>query len=129
MKKAFVFLLLLPLFSAPLLSLREEEGGMDFDELKFNFGVIRQGDVVSHDFTFTNTGEQPIIIESAEVACHCTTVDFPKQPIAKGKSGTVKVTYDSKSAIDRQERTVTLHSNAPNSPVVLTFKCIVLKKK
>jgi hypothetical protein len=102
---------------------------MTFDSVKHNFGMIHQGDIVSHEFTFTNTGDEPIIITDAEVSCHCTTVDFPKQPVMKGQKGIVKVTYDSKSAIDRQERTVTIKSNASNAPVVLTFKCVVLKPK
>ncbi|MDQ3111374.1 MAG: DUF1573 domain-containing protein [Bacteroidota bacterium] len=102
---------------------------MSFESVKHNFGMIHQGDIVSHEYVFTNTGDEPLIITEAEVTCHCTTVDFPKQPIAKGQKGIVKVTYDSKSAIDRQERTVLLKSNASNGPVVLTFKAVVLKPK
>jgi hypothetical protein len=102
---------------------------MKFDEVKYNFNFIHQGDVVSHEFTFTNTGDEPLIITDAEVACKCTTVDYPKQPILKGQKGIIKVTYDSKSAMDRQERTVIVKSNASNAPVTLTFKCVVLKPK
>jgi hypothetical protein len=102
---------------------------MSFDSVKHNFGMIHQGEIVSHEFTFTNTGDEPLIITDAEVTCKCTTVDFPKQPVAKGEKGIVKVTFDSKSAMDRQERTVLVKSNASNAPVVLTFKAIVLKPK
>ena len=102
---------------------------MKADEVKFNFGFIHQGDVVSHEFTFTNTGDEPLVITDAEVTCKCTTVDFPKQPIPEGGKGIIKVTFDSKSAIDRQERTVLVKSNASNAPVTLTFKCVVLKPK
>ncbi|HET6991157.1 MAG TPA: DUF1573 domain-containing protein [Bacteroidia bacterium] len=126
------FLILLIAFSSVAfrpVTLLQNMSVMKFDEVKYNFGFIHQGDIVTHNFTFTNTGEQPIIIEDAEVSCHCTTVDFPKQPIAKGQTGIIKVTYDSKSAIDRQERTVIIKSNASNAPVTLTFKCVVLKAK
>ncbi|TND05062.1 MAG: hypothetical protein FD123_3682 [Bacteroidetes bacterium] len=102
---------------------------MKFEELKHNFGFIRQGEIVSHEFTFTNNGDEPLLITNAEVQCVCTTVDFPKQPVMKGQKAVVKITFDTKSAIDRQERTVTLTSNAKNSPTVLTFKAVVLKKK
>lgn len=98
-----------------------------FEDVKHNFGFIHQGDVVSHDFVFTNNGDEPVIIQDAEVTCTCTKVDYPKQPIAKGQKGTVKVTFDSKSAYDRQERTVLVKSNAEN--VTLTFKAVVLKPK
>lgn len=100
-----------------------------FTETKHNFGFIRQGEIVSHEFTFTNTGDEPLLITEAEVTCICTTVEFPKQPIPKGQGGKIKVTFDSKSAIDRQERTVVLKSNARNAPLTLTFKAVVLKKK
>lgn len=102
---------------------------MTFDELKHNFGFIRQGEIVSHEFTFTNTGDAPLIISETEVTCECTKVEFPKEPIAPKATGKIKVTFDSKSAIDRQERTVVVKSNASNSPVTLTFKCVVLKPK
>lgn len=99
------------------------------DDAKYNFGFIHQGDVVSHEFLITNTGDEPLLISDAQVQCTCTTVDFPKQPLMKGQSAKIKVTFDSKSAMDRQERTVILSSNAKNSPATLTFKAIVLKKK
>ncbi len=102
---------------------------MTIDEAKHNFGFIRQGEVVSHEYSFTNTGDAPLIISACEVTCECTKVEFPKEPIAKGQSGKIKVTFESKSAIDRQERTVLVKSNASNSPVTLTFKCVVLKPK
>jgi len=102
---------------------------MTFTEVKYNFGFIHQGDVVTHDFTFTNTGDEPIIITDATVTCKCTSTEFPKQPVLKGQTGVIKVTFNSENAIDRQERTVVVTSNATNSPVTLTYKCVVLKKK
>lgn len=125
MKRFFFLLLTISAFAFSV----SNPAMMKFDELKYNFGFIHQGDIVSHEFKFINSGDEPLVIEDAEVSCHCTTVDFPKQPIAKGQSGIIKVTYDSKSAIDRQERTVIVKSNASNSPVTLTFKCVVLKPK
>ncbi|MEO5643056.1 MAG: DUF1573 domain-containing protein [Bacteroidia bacterium] len=125
MKRILFLFLLVTAFSFRVSS----PAAMTFDSLKHNFGMIHQGDIVVHEFTFTNTGDEPLIITDAEVTCHCTTVDFPKQPLAKGQKGIIKVTYDSKSAMDRQERTVIVKSNASNAPVTLTFKAVVLKPK
>ncbi len=102
---------------------------MTFTETKHNFGFIRQGEVVSHEFEFTNTGDGPLIINECVVACECTKVEFPKEPIAPQAKGNIKVTFESKSAIDRQERDVVVKSNAANSPQTLVFKCVVLKPK
>lgn len=125
-KQVIPFLLLI----IALASFKVGDGAfMKFDDAKHNFGFIHQGDVVSHEYSFTNTGGSPLIISDCEVACECTKVEFPKAPIAKGQSGKIKVTFESKSAIDRQERTVIVKSNATNGPVTLTFKCVVLKPK
>jgi hypothetical protein len=127
--KRFVILLIVPLL-AGLFAFRTGGAAMiSFDDTKHNFGFIRQGEIVSYEFPFTNTGDGPLIISEAEVQCECTKVEFPREPIPKGGKGVVKVTFDSKSAIDRQERSVIIKSNAENSPVSLTFKCVVLKKK
>ena len=125
-----LFLLPLLLVATAFFSFRvSNPATMSFSETKYNFGFIHQGDVVEHDFTFTNTGDDPILISDAEVTCKCTSTDFPKQPILKGETGTIKVTFHSENAIDRQERTVVVKSSASNSPVTLTYKCVVLKKK
>ncbi len=125
MKRFLAFVVLISVFAFRV----SNPAAMTFDSVKHNFGMIHQGDIVSHEFTFTNTGDEPLIITEAEVSCECTKVDFPKQPIVKGQTGIVKVTFDSKSAMDRQERTVLVKSNASNAPAILTFKAIVLKRK
>jgi hypothetical protein len=112
------------------LSFRTATGpSLHFDETKHNFGFIRKGEIVTHEYTFTNNGDAPVVISECEVACECTKVEFPKEPIMPKAAGKIKVTFDSKSAMDRQERTVIVKSNAVNSPVTLIFKCVVLKPK
>jgi hypothetical protein len=102
---------------------------MSFKETKHNFGFLRQGEVVKHSFVFTNTGSSPLVIAKADVQCECTKVEVPKKPVMPNGKDSIVVTFDSKSTIDRQERTVTVSSNALNNPVQLTFKAVVLKPK
>lgn len=121
---------ILILIAVAALSFRTVTGpSLHFDETKHNFGFIRQGEIVTHEYTFTNNGDAPVVISECEVACECTKVEFPKEPIMPKSTGKIKVTFDSKSAMDRQERTVIVKSNAVNSPVILVFKCVVLKPK
>ena len=63
------------------------------DELH-DFGSIPQGKPVSYDFHFTNTGDEPVIISEVHTSCGCTASDYSKEPIAPGKSSTIKVTYN-----------------------------------
>ena len=52
-----------------------------FNQEEYNFGDIRDGDIVSHVFKFTNTGNAPLIISKATAACGCTVPQWPRQPI------------------------------------------------
>ena len=60
-----------------------------FREEEHNFGDIQDGAIVSHTFSFTNTGEAPLIISKATAACGCTVPQWPRQPIPVGGTGEI----------------------------------------
>ena len=76
----------------------QDKNPAEFKALKFSFGKIKQGTPVTTEFTFTNTGAKPLIIENAEAGCGCTTPEYPKEPIMAGKKGVIKVTYNAANA-------------------------------
>lgn len=95
---------------------------MTFDSEEYNFGTIKQGESVTHEFTFTNTGKDDIIITNAQATCGCTVPVWPKEPIKKGQKATIKATFNSAGKMGMQDKTVTITSNAKNSPRVLHIK-------
>ena len=70
---------------------------IQFEEEEYDFGTITAGTVVEHTFKFTNTGEAPLIIQSATASCGCTVPTKPTDPIAVGETGEIGVRYDSKN--------------------------------
>ena len=100
---------------------------LKFSETKKNFGLVKKGELVTMEYSFTNTGNQPAIITEAKVGCSCTTVEFTKQPIAPNQSDKIVVKFDTKSVYDRQDRIVEIISNAKNSNQKIRFKGVVLK--
>src|SRR5215216_1648023 len=74
-----------------------------FEEEEFNFGTIKQGEVVTHVYTFTNTGKEPLIITSASGSCGCTVPEYPKEPIKKGEKASIKVTFNSGGKMGMQD--------------------------
>lgn len=100
---------------------------LSFKRHKESFGFVKKGELVKVEFKFVNTGNQPLIITEAKVECSCTTVEYPKQPIAPNQSGVVLVLFDTKSVYDRQDRVVEIISNASNSSEKIRFKGVVLK--
>ena len=65
---------------------KKVEDVVKFKEVKYNFGKIKQGTPVTHDFLFSNISESPVIIENASATCGCTTPTWPQQPVMKGKT-------------------------------------------
>jgi hypothetical protein len=93
-----------------------------FEEEEYNFKSINQGESVSHEFSFTNTGKEPLVISNAQGSCGCTVPVWPKEPIAPGASAVIKVTFNSAGKQGLQDKTITLTSNAKQNPMVLHIK-------
>src|ERR1035437_2276004 len=64
----------------------------------FDFGKIKQNVPAVATFTITNISKEPIVIEQASPTCGCTISDYTKTPIAPGKTGTIKATYNAAAA-------------------------------
>jgi hypothetical protein len=105
----------------------QNKADFKFESEEFNFGNIAQGESATYDFKFTNNGNEPLIISKAEGSCGCTVPIWPKEPIMKGQSGTIKVTFNSAGKMGIQDKTVTLTSNAKQNPIVLHMKGTVEK--
>ena len=97
MKKLFLlagtFMLTATLF-AQQATQKKAEDVIKFKELTYDFGKIKQGAPVTHDFVFTNIGNSPVIIESAVPSCGCTTPVKPEGAIQKGKDDKIQAGFN-----------------------------------
>jgi hypothetical protein len=100
---------------------------MSFDTKEHDFGTFEQDGYGTYLFMFTNTGKEPLVIKEAHGSCGCTVPKWPHDPIAPGKQDTIKVTYDT-HRVGVFQKTVTITSNAKESPVVLSIKGKVTAK-
>jgi hypothetical protein len=90
-------------------------------ETSYNFGEIQQGESVTHDFILKNTGDADLLVSAAKGSCGCTVPEWPKTPIAKGEEAAIKVTFNSAGRSGKQNKTVTLVTNAIPNTKVLTI--------
>ena len=95
-----------------------------FETDMHDYGTMKQGANGNYDFKFTNTGNEPLIISTAKGSCGCTVPTYPKEPIMKGQSAVIKVSYDTKRP-GPFTKTVTIESNAKTNPKMLTIKGVV----
>ena len=82
-----------------------------FEKNEHDFGNVKQGDKVSYDFKFTNTGETDLVIADAKGSCGCTVPEYPKSPIKPGDGGSIKVSFDTTGKSGQNTKSVTLTCN------------------
>ena len=98
---------------------------MEFPNLEFDFGNITQEAPVHTVFKFTNTGEADLVISNAKGSCGCTVPEYPKEPIAPGATGEIKVSFNPKGRAGSQFKTVTLTTNTQKGTENLNIKANV----
>lgn len=102
-----------------------------FEKKTHDFGDIFQGDKVEETFKFTNTGTEPLILTNVQVTCGCTTPKgWPRDPILPGGKGELTVAFNSAGKMGKQNKVVTVVSNAVNADgAQISFTSNVLEKK
>ena len=95
---------------------------------EFDFGEIKEGENVIHEYKIKNTGTGDLLISSAKGSCGCTVPEWPEEPIKAGEEATIKVTFNSRGKPGVQNKRVTLMTNAIPSVKILTIKGNVIPK-
>ncbi len=90
-----------------------------FEETEFNFGTIKAGEKVKHSFIFKNTGKADLFIRKTKATCGCTAVTQSKEAIAPGKSGEIRVVFDSNGKSGSQNKIITVITNSPEKSKIL----------
>ena len=123
MKKIITFLCIgLIAFS---LKAQEKKAKIEFKTETIDYGTIEKGSNGVRVFEFTNTGDAPLIITDVKSSCGCTIPSKPKEPIMPGKTGEIKVKYDT-NRVNPIRKTVTVISNADTPTVALKIKGLVV---
>lgn len=92
-----------------------------FDKTEHDYGNIKQGDNGECVFKFKNTGKEPLIITNCQGSCGCTVPQCPKDPILPGKTGEIKVKYDTQR-VGPINKTVSVASNAKSGVQMISIK-------
>jgi len=99
-----------------------------FEETVHDFGTIPFKGEAECEFTFTNTGKEPLIIQNCSASCGCTSPTCPKdKPIKPGEKGIIKAQYTTTNVVAPFTKQIMVYSNAKNSPVTITIKGEIAK--
>lgn len=100
---------------------KEQLAAFQWVSTTHDFGKIKQGVPVTHEFKFTNTGKTPLIITNVQASCGCTSPGWTREAVPPGGEGYVKATFNAANA-GRFDKTVTVTANIESGFVTLSFK-------
>ena len=130
MKRFFLVvigLLLMSSFVGLAQSQQTDKSFLNLEKQALNFGEISMGNAKTMLLKFTNTGKKTLILFDVYTNCGCTTVDWPKDPFAPGKSGEIKVTYNPTEE-GAFNKTIYIYSNASNKQETVKIEGFVIEK-
>ena len=121
------------MFFASLVIQAQDKPAIPQDSIVFassthDYGTIVQSSDGSCIFAFTNKGKTPIVLNDVKASCGCTVPEWTRTPVAPGEKGSIKVTYNTNN-IGTFTKSITVNSNAINSPLVLIIKGNVTPKQ
>jgi len=99
---------------------------LQFEEREHDFGKILQGETVSINFKFKNSGKSDLIIAEVSTSCGCTVPSYPKTPIKPGEEGIIKVAFSSKNQKGYQSKNILVVANTQPNTTVLRIKAQVM---
>jgi len=100
-----------------------------FSKISYDFGKITEGEIVGTSFTFTNTGNSNLLILDASASCGCTVPKWSKEPVLPGGRGTLDVIFDSSGREGKQNKSISVRSNASDQDVVIFITAEVKSDK
>lgn len=100
-----------------------------FEKEVYDFGEIKDGEKVTYDFKFKNIGNSPLIISSATATCGCTIPEYPKEPVAPGAEGLIRVVFNSAGKAGMQNKIISITANTVPSLTELNILGNVLAAK
>lgn len=92
-----------------------------FDKKEYNFGDIKPGEKAICDFTLKNTGKRDLIVRKTRASCGCTAVTMGQNTIAPGQSIVIRATFDSNGKSGRQNKSITVITNDPQTPEQIIY--------
>ena len=128
MKKISIAFLLSFVLSGVLFAQKKAE--VEFKKNVHDYGSIKEEiEVALSEFEFTNIGKTPVVIQRVVTSCGCAAPSYTREPILPGKSGKVKVVYNTIYRPGNFRKSVRVYTNVPDTVYTLTIKGHVIPKK
>jgi hypothetical protein len=106
-------------FSALSPEERAEAPSIEFENRIFDFGRLRHGENLEHNFMFRNSGRSELIIRAVRAGCGCTAIEPQKSLLSPGETSSIKAIFDSRGFRGRQNKSIMVITNDPANPNIV----------
>lgn len=100
---------------------KPQQNGPDlmFDDYRWDFGTLNEGDEAEHSFKCRNAGNAKLLISKIDTSCgDCVVVASALQALESGAAGEIRAAVVTAGQRRQVSKEVYVHSNDPASPVV-----------
>ena len=94
---------------------------MDFNEQSFDFGDSKQGDILVHQFNFTNNGDELLEIGEITSDCECLSWTISSTSLKPGESANIVLRWDTSAKSGITYSRLTIKSNIKGGVKELTM--------
>ena len=99
------------------------QADINFKETSHDFGKINAGkDTLWYNFSFTNTGNEPLQIQDVKTSCDCTLAQWPKTAIQPGKTAIVRGGFKIENKSGSFEKNIIIIANTSPATTFLSIK-------
>lgn len=100
------------------------------DPYSWDFGQVKEGVVLKHDFLFRNESDKTLKITDITTSCGCTVSEVKKKVIPPGEETQIKVSFKTKGYSGPTQQIVYVHTdNLDNSILRFIIKADIIKNK
>ncbi len=90
-----------------------------FDHYNHDYGHLKRGKVLYHTFIISNTGGEPLYIDSVIPPKGITVIDYPRSAVLPGEKSILRLKINTRGRVGIQHQTVVVNSNDPQNSIVI----------
>lgn len=113
MRKGVILFLLSFFLIAPIYGQEKESGQQEWD-----FGKVKQGEILKHDFIFKNQAKDTLNITGINTSCGCTASQADKRFLRPGEETAIKVSFNSHGYLGPVKQFVYVNTDSADMAII-----------
>jgi len=88
------------------------------DPYAWDFGKVKEGEVLKHEFVLKNDSEKTLNIKEVHTSCGCTASEVKKKKLQPGESTIVEVKFNTKAYSGVVQQFIYVNTDSLDKPII-----------